>query len=55
MTIDKFLEEQGEVVQRGRLGPEGDIEVWDNRTDDPKQGRHVGAPYRQGEDPDAPT
>jgi hypothetical protein len=50
MTIDKFLEEQGQVVKRGALGPDGDIEIWDQRTDDPTKGEHVGAPWPEGEE-----
>ena len=33
MTIDKFLEENGEIVRRGALGPDGDIEIWNDRTE----------------------
>lgn len=48
MTIDQFLEEQGEIVKRGALGPDGDIEIWDRNTDDSATGMHVGAPWNEG-------
>ena len=29
MTLEDILREKGELVKRGRVGPEGDVEFWD--------------------------
>ena len=29
-TIEDILEQKGELVKKGRLGPDGDMEFWDS-------------------------
>ncbi|KAL8727763.1 MAG: hypothetical protein Q9166_005818 [cf. Caloplaca sp. 2 TL-2023] len=31
MTLEDILREKGELVKRGRVGPEGDVEFWDEQ------------------------
>jgi protein import protein ZIM17 len=43
MTVEEILRERGELIRKGTLGPDGDIEFWAD-----EQGKDTGAEHGDG-------
>jgi protein import protein ZIM17 len=53
VTLEDIMREKGDLVKRGELGGEGDIEFWEDGTTTPRSA-HFHANSTTQSDPDAP-
>lgn len=54
MTIEDILRDKGELVKKGTLGEEGDLEFWDDGTSTPREPWEERAEKKGGDEEDLP-